>query len=97
MAQRWLANLEKGLPKANLVVVLDAAPQSLSSRRAGSSKDAYEKSPALQNSARKAYRQLARRKGWKLVDANGSVEDVQNKLLKIVRDALSSQGRMKVI
>ena len=38
----WLANLEKGLPRADLVIVLDASPQSLSSRRPRSSKDAYE-------------------------------------------------------
>ena len=53
--------LEEGLPKTNLVIVLDAAPQSLKARRASNSKDAYEKDSALQNKAQKAYRELARK------------------------------------
>jgi dTMP kinase len=91
--RRWLESLENGLPKTNLVIVLDAPPQSLKSRRAGSSKDAYERNSALQNKAQKAYRELARENGWKLVDADRPVEEVQNALLKIVKDALAGEGR----
>lgn len=84
----WLANLEKGLPTADLVIVLDAPPRSLSSRRAGSSKDVYEKSSALQDKAQKAYRELARDRGWILIDARGPVADVQTAVVKAVREAL---------
>jgi dTMP kinase len=84
----WLANMENGLPKANLVIVLDAPPHSLSSRRPGSRKDAYERSSALQGKAQKAYRELARKGGWKLIDADRSVRDVQAAVLKAVREAL---------
>ena len=78
--RRWLESLENGLPKTNLVIVLDAPPQSLKSRRAGSSKDAYERNSALQNKAQKAYRELARENGWKLVDADRPVEEVRRGL-----------------
>jgi len=84
----WLTNLEKGLPRADLVIVLDAPPRSLSSRRPGNSKDAYERSSALQRKAQKAYRELAREAGWKLVDADESVRHVQAEVLNIVREAL---------
>ncbi len=84
----WLANLEKGLPAADLVIVLDAPPHSLSSRRVGSSKDVYEKSSALQGKAQKAYRELARDHGWTLIDAHGPVADVQIAVVKTVRKAL---------
>jgi dTMP kinase len=84
----WLADLEKGLPRADLVIVLDASPQSLSSRRPGSSKDAYERSSALQGKAQKAYRELARKRGWKIIDAGGPVGDVQAAVLETVRQAL---------
>lgn len=84
----WLANLEKGLPSADLVVVLDASPQALVSRRPAGSKDAYEKSSALQTKAQKAYRSLAHRHGWKLIDADGPVGDVQAAVLKTVNKAL---------
>jgi len=84
----WLANLEKGMPGADLVIVLDASPRSLSSRRPGSHKDVYEKSSALQAKAQKAYRELALKRGWTLIEANGPVEDVQALVVKTVREAL---------
>ena len=90
---RWLKNLEEGLPKTNLVIVLDAAPQSLKARRASNSKDAYEKDSALQNKAQKAYRELARENGWRVVDADRPVEVVQDSLVKIVKGALANEGR----
>jgi len=84
----WLAALERGLPRADLVIVLDAPPHSLSSRRPGSSKDVYEKSSALQVKAQKAYRELARKHGWSLIDAEGPVASVQAAVVKTVREAL---------
>jgi dTMP kinase len=84
----WLANLEKGLPRADLVIVLDASPKSLSSRRPGSRKDAYERSSSLQRTAQKAYRELARKRGWKLVDAERPIKEVQAAVLKTVREAI---------
>jgi len=84
----WLAGLEHGLPKADLVIVLDASPRSLSSRRSGNNKDVYEKSSMLQVKAQKAYRELARKHGWTLIDADGPVGDVQVSVLKTVREAL---------
>ena len=84
----WLANLEKGLPEADLVVVLDASPQSMASRRPGASKDAYERSSALQRKALKTYRELASNRGWELIDANRPVGDVHAAVLKAVRKGL---------
>lgn len=87
----WLANLENGLPRTDLVIVLDAPPRSLSSRRPGNNKDAYERSTSLQRKAQKAYRELARKRGWKLVDAERPVRDVQAAVLKTVRDDLAAE------
>jgi dTMP kinase len=84
----WLAGLENGLPAADLVIVLDASPRSLSSRRSGTSKDVYEKSSVLQTRAQKAYRELARKQGWSLIDADGPVTDVQAAVVTTVREAL---------
>jgi dTMP kinase len=84
----WLSNLEKGLPRANLVLVLDAPIRSLASRRPSRNKDAYERSSTLQSKAQKAYRELARKRDWKLVDANESVANVQTTVLNIVTKAL---------
>jgi dTMP kinase len=84
----WLAGLENGLPKADLVIVLDASPRALRSRRPGSKKDVYEKSSALQGKAQKAYRELAREHGWSLIAADGPIGDIQASVVKIVREAL---------
>jgi dTMP kinase len=84
----WLANLEKGLPKANLVILLDATPRSLASRRPAGEKDVYEKSSALQTKAQRAYRELARESGWSRIDAGGPVEDVQKDVINTTRTAL---------
>jgi len=84
----WLANLEKGMPKANLVILLDAPPHSLTFRRPRDKKDAYEKSSALQAKAQKAYRELARRRGWSLIDASGTLESVQASIVKTTKTAL---------
>jgi len=92
----WLANLENGLPKADLVIVLDASPTSLRSRRAETRKDDYEKSPDLQSKARMAYKALARKMNWKLVDADGSMADVQARVLFAVRRALKRDRRTSV-
>jgi dTMP kinase len=85
----WLGNLEKGLPRTDLVVVLDAPPKSLNSRRPGSDKDAYERNDSLQLKAQKAYRELARKRGWKLIDAERPIKDVQAAVLKTVRESIT--------
>ena len=84
----WLAGLEDGLPKADLVIVLDASPRALRSRRPSSNKDVYEKSFELQDKAKEAYRELARERGWSLVDADGAIGDVQASVVKTMRQAL---------
>ena len=50
----WLQNLEAGLPKTDLVLVLDAQPSVFSGRRSAS-KDTYERSADVQTKAREAY------------------------------------------
>ncbi len=69
----WLINLETGMPKTDLVLVLDAPPSILSNRRA-STKDRYELSADVQKKAREAYEGLARRFGWKMIDASQNVQ-----------------------
>jgi dTMP kinase len=89
LALDWIASLEKGLPTANLVIVLDAQPQSLRSRRPMSAKDTFEKSSVLQSNAQKTYKELALKKGWKPVDASGSIGDVQAAVLVAVKEGLA--------
>jgi len=84
----WLASLEKGMPKANLVILLDAPARALTSRRPTGKKDVYERSSTLQAKAQKAYRELAHRHGWSLIDASGTVGGVQAAVVKTTKAAL---------
>jgi len=92
----WLDNLEKGMPKPDLVLVLDASPQSLHSRRPVTRKDAYEKSSTLQSRAQNAYRELARARGWKILDANRSVQDLHAAVLETVKLALGKDRGISI-
>lgn len=79
----WLQSLEAGLPKTDLVLVLDAPPSALHGRRP-ESVDPYERSVDVQENARKAYKRLARKFGWKIIDASQGVQRVHESLTSTV-------------
>jgi dTMP kinase len=81
----WLTALEQGVPKPDLVVVLDAPHTGLTSRRPGA-KDSYEKDSALQLRASELYRDLAKRFGWVVVDASGDIEAVHRSIVEVVKE-----------
>jgi dTMP kinase len=84
----WLANLEKGLPSTDLVILLDAPSSVVRSRRLRS-QDTYEADRRLQEDARRTYRRLARKLGWKVVDAGDDVNEVHLQIRTIVANRLS--------
>ena len=81
----WLAALEKGIPQTDLVIVLDAPPKLLDSRR--SNKDSYEKSQGLQAKTSSLYKELASRFGWRVIDATGSVEEIHNRIVSLITNS----------
>lgn len=87
----WLVNLEAGLPKTDLVLVLDAPPSALSGRR-GRVKDDYEKDTALQSRARDAYLELANRFGWTVINAAQPIKATHLLVTSAVSDLLSNHG-----
>lgn len=89
---RWLANLEEGLPRPDLVLVLDASPIHLRPRR-GQNKDTYEKNLSLQDKARNAYLKLAEDFGWRVVDATKGIEETGRLVSASVSAALAAKGR----
>ena len=88
----WLQSLEAGLPKTDLVLVLDAPPSALHGRRP-ESKDPYERSSDVQENARQAYRRLARRFGWKIIDASQGVQKVHQSLTSAVTKLIFPRNR----
>ena len=80
----WLLSLDKGLPKADLVIVIDIRPKTLVSR-SKNVVDTFEKDMELIRRVKKNYRILANKFNWSIIDGEKSVDDVHYQVLKIVK------------
>jgi dTMP kinase len=88
----WLLTLEAGLPKPDLVLVLDAPPVKLVPRR-NRNKDSYERNLDLQEKARSAYQTLAKKFGWRVVDASSGIDETKNTIASAVSEALDAGSK----
>jgi len=82
MKKKWLENLDDGLPKADLVIVLDVSQQE-SFHRKKTKRDKFEKNEKFLKKISKIYREIGKKKGWKIIDASKSKEEVHQAILKI--------------
>lgn len=80
----WLLSLDKGLPKADLVIVIDIRPKTLVSR-SKNVVDTFEKDLELIRRVKKNYRILANKFNWQTVEGEKSVDEVHRQVLRIVR------------
>ena len=81
MRQKWLESLDAGLPKADLVVLLDVT-QKESFRRQKANRDRFEKNEEFLQKISKLYRTTAKKKRWTIIDASKSKEEVHEDILK---------------
>ena len=81
MKQKWLENLDVGLPKADLVILLDVT-QKESFRRQKTNRDKFEKNEEFLRKISKIYRTTAKKKHWKIIDASKPKEKVHEEILK---------------
>ena len=79
----WLRGLDKGLPIPSLVVVLDVPVRSSFNRKT-ENRDVHEGDKKFLNEVKRTYRVLARRLGWKIVDATRNVEEVHATIWKMI-------------
>lgn len=82
----WMLEVERGLPTANLTLLLDITPE-VSMARKTTARDAYETRLDLLGRAREAYLTLAREPGWHVVDANADRETVRQRVLAVLEHA----------
>ena len=83
MKLSWLENLDVGLPKADLVIVLDVS-QKESFNRKKINRDKFEKNKKFSQKIEKTYRILAKKKKWKVVNASGTKKEVHEKIIKVL-------------
>lgn len=87
LSLKWLQNLDAGLPKSDLVIVLDVS-QKESFERKKTRRDLFEKNKAFSLKISKTYRMLSKKFGWKVIDASGPKNMVHQDILKVVSTKL---------
>jgi dTMP kinase len=80
----WLLSLDEGMPKADLVIVIDINPKTLV-RRSKNVVDTFEKDLALIGRVKKNYRILARKFKWRVIEGESSIDEVHDQVLGIVK------------
>ena len=81
MKKKWLENLDAGLPRADMVILLDVS-QKESFHRKKTKRDKFEKNKEFLMKISKIYRDTARKNRWKIIDASQSKEIVHQEILK---------------
>ncbi len=81
----WLANLEKCLPKEDIVIVLDVSSSVSTERSTEGDPDSFEKNEKLLLEVNKNYRELAKQFKWKIIDGEKSMEQVHQEIMKILK------------
>lgn len=76
----WLTDIQRYLPKPDLTIVLDIAPETAVARKA-SGRDRFERDLALLSRVRESYRRQAQQRGWLLLDGERSKPDVSADVL----------------
>ncbi len=88
LEQKWLESLDDGLPKADLVMLLDVTQKESFSRPPRNEKgkimkrDKFEKSESFSKNISKNYKIIAKKKRWKIIDATKSKVEVHEEILK---------------
>ncbi|HEU4824064.1 MAG TPA: dTMP kinase [Nitrososphaeraceae archaeon] len=79
----WLLNLDRGLPREDVVIVLEVSPD-ISYRRVPKDRDTFEMDQKLLTEVNKNYRKLAKRFNWKLINGEKFIGEVHNEIMEIV-------------
>ena len=88
MPLSWLKGLDEGLPKADLVIVLDVSQKESFSRKKAN-RDKFEKNPQFLKTISTAYRKLAKKYRWSIVNASQSKDQVHADIMKILSKKLA--------
>ena len=81
MKQKWLENLDEGLPKSDLVILLYVT-QKESFRRQKNHRDKFEKNEEFLRKISKIYQTTAKKRHWKIIDASKSKQEIHKEILK---------------
>jgi dTMP kinase len=86
---KWLLNLDTGLPKEDVVIVLEVNPNT-SYQRVPGNRDAFEIDRKLLTKVHKNYRRLAKQFNWRIINGERVTGEVHNEIMKIVRKVIKA-------
>tara|TARA_B100000029_G_scaffold508496_1_gene595535 strand:+ start:51257 stop:51853 length:597 start_codon:yes stop_codon:yes gene_type:complete len=81
--KKWLENLDQGLPKQDLTILIDI-PITESVIRKTKNRDRYEKNKKFLNNVKLRYNNLARKNKWFKIKGDRSKDEVSNEIWNIV-------------
>jgi dTMP kinase len=82
---KWLLALDEGLPKADLVVVIDIKTNTLVKRSRNDITDTFEQDLDLIRTVRRNYKMLANKFNWHIIDGEDTVNIVNVQVVELVR------------
>ena len=88
LKQKWLESLDAGLPKADLVILLDVTQKESFSRSPRNNKgkvmkrDKFEKNEQFSRKISRIYHTTAKKKHWKIIDASKPKLEVHEEILE---------------
>ena len=88
LSLNWLLNLDKGLPKEDLVILLEINPNTSFQRATSGDRDVFEMNETLLSEVHKNYRKFARKFKWKIVNGEKSKEQVHRDIMNVIRNTL---------
>ena len=86
----WLINLDKGLPKEDIVIILEIDPAT-SYKRVNRNRDLFEKNLEFLSNVKQNYQKLSKVYNWKIVNGEETVEKIHLKTSSLVKEKLSIQ------
>ena len=86
----WLINLDKGLPKEDIVIILEIDPAT-SYKRVNHNRDLFEKNLEFLSNVKQNYQKLSKVYNWKIINGEESVEKIHMKISSLVKEKLNIQ------
>lgn len=83
LKKEWLENLDLGLPKPDLTILIDI-PITESVFRKSENRDRYEKDRKFLNNVKSRYKKLATMNKWSKINGNRSKEEVSKEIWNLV-------------
>ena len=84
----WLINLDKGLPKEDIVIILEIDPAT-SYKRVNRNRDLFEKNLEFLSNVKQNYQKLSQVYNWKIVNGEENVEKIHLKTSSLVKEKLN--------